>query len=804
MYIKQEIAVTGMGIICSNGQNIHEFSRNIKKGVSGISLSSFNNDDFEGLYTGEIKKINQEIIEKYSLDHLDDISKYSLISAYEAFNMSELDYSKLDPYRIGIFLGTSLGGIINGEKFLRQWLEEGIEKADGSLINHYPLHSPSDVVASALGIKGPKTTISNACAAGSNAIGVALNYIRANMIDVALVGGADPLSKLSLSGFNSLNALSNGQCAPFSKSDGINIGEGAGFLVLERKDKAKQRNAHILAEVYDYALSADCYHPTAPDPAGSGALQAMRAALENAKVKPEEVSYINAHGTGTLANDMSEPKAIRSLMKENIPSISSTKSMTGHMLGAAGIVEAITSILAIRENMLPPTINFDFSVAKYNMDFVPNRAKSAKVDIVLSNSFAFGGNNCSVLLGKYKENLNCTQSFPEPKVVITGIGAIAGNAENIDEVFQVLSGEREALLNRNYGKINVFTGEIGQIKYEKFINPSYVRKMDKLSKQAVLTAKQALTDAELRFNKNNSERVGLIFATGTGPLETVHSFYKKVLLEGPQKASAKLFPNTVMNAAAGHIGMNLKIKGPTSTICAGGVSGINALYYGNLLIKQNVCDQVVIVSSDEFSETLLLGASRIKDFLSAKRARPFDRRRSGLNLGSGSVAIILENEEIAKERNKEHYASLSGFGMTSDNARNGSIDSKGSSWKRAMESALTNAGLVPEEIQLISSAGSGHKIDILEAKVIDSVFNDKVMVNATKSLFGETHATAGMLGVLDAINAFSGTVSGIGKELDSLLELNYVTEPLFNQNIQNVFINAYSFGGNYQSLILSK
>ncbi|MDQ0229079.1 beta-ketoacyl-[acyl-carrier-protein] synthase family protein [Metabacillus malikii] len=804
--MKHEVVVTGMGIICANGQNVDEFWRNIQAGTSGIDQSSFHIDGFGPVYAGEVKEISPTLIDTYKLHHHDKVSQFAVIAANEAIQMASLNIEHVDPFRVGIIVGTSLGGVVNGEAFLTQWLEEGLEHADGELINDYPLHAPSDIVAAKLGIKGPKTTISNACAAGSNAIGIALDYIRSGMIDIALVGGADPLSYLSLSGFNSLNALSTGHCSPFSTSDGINIGEGAGFIVLERKDFADARGIDGIAKIYDYSLSADCYHPTAPDPAGSGALQAMKNVLEKANIPAIDVSYINAHGTGTQANDLSEPKAIRSMMKDVIPPISSTKSMTGHMLGAAGLVEAITSILAIRDDVLPPTVNFDERQAKYEMDFVPNHSKAATVDIVLSNSFAFGGNNCSVLFGKNDKDTLPTPQIAQQNVVITGIGAIAGNAENTDDVFKILSGEKVALDKRKYEQIESFTGEISPIRYEKFINPSYVRKMDALSKQAVLTTKYAIKDASLRISKQNSERIGLIFATGTGPLDTVHSFYKKVLLEGPQKASAKLFPNTVMNAAAGHIGVNVKIKGPTSTICAGGVSGINAMHYGTLLIQQDICDQVIVVSSDEFNETIFLGASRMKNFLSHERAKPFDRNRNGLNLGSASVAIVLESESSAKQRDKQAYATISGFGMASGQAQTESIDRKGESWQKAIELSLSTAGLQPDDIQLVSSAASGHKIDALEAKVISSIFQEQdVLVNATKGLFGETHASAGMLGILDTINAFNGTVSSVGNETtDPISKLKLANVTLFNQDIQHAVVNTYSFGGNYASMVLSK
>ncbi|KAA0560846.1 beta-ketoacyl-[acyl-carrier-protein] synthase family protein [Bacillus sp. CH30_1T] len=808
---KFQVAVTGIGIICANGKNVEEFWGNIIEGKSGIKLvKELDLSDLSTNYGGEVEKfIPSNYFTKKELLQLDRAGQFAVLAAREAVSSANIDFSN-DPYRAGLILGTSLGGIASGEKFHEQWINKDINHTDRSLIFKYPIHVPADNVATDLGIKGPKSVISNACAAGTNSVGYALDTIRSGKADVMLAGGVDPLTKLSLSGFNSLQALCDGPCSPYSESNGVNIGEGAAFLVLERLDYAEARGAEILAEVLDYSLSADCYHQTAPDPAGSGALQSMKNVLMQAGYEPKDISYINGHGTGTPANDSSEPKALRSLLKEYSPPISSTKSMIGHMLGAAGAAEAVTSILAIKKGVIPPTVNFKEESSKFDLDFVPNNSRKGNVDLVLSNSFAFGGNNATIMFGAKTESNKPVVNYSKRRVVISGVGAIAGNASNVEEIYSLLKNGESGISEITEFDTSIYgyqdAGIIPEIKYGKFVNPKLLRKMDTISKQAAVATNMAIKDANIKINRDNSEEVGLIFATGTGPIETVEAFNRVVISEGAQKANARRFPNTVMNAAAGHIGLNFKLKGPTSTICAGGVSAINGLFYANSLIQQGICKQVIVVSSDEFNEPMLAGMHRIPGYLTKDKAKPFDVESSGNILGAGSVAFVLESDESAKERGAEIHAEIKGFGMTSDNSKIGRINPTGEAWEKSIELALAEAGLEVSNIGYIASSASGHKtFDAIESRVLSRVFGNDTPVSAPKSVFGETHGTAGAIGILSSILAFSGVVPAIQHltNPNPRVELDLVTNTR-RADVKNALINSFAYGGNYNSLVVSQ
>jgi len=810
----ERIVVTGIGVICANGVGQQAFWDNVTHARSGIR--KIGTVDMTGIKTsvgGELAAFNlSEHFSPREQRLMDRCGQMAIVAAREAMTQAHIDMDIVDPYRAGIVLGTSLGGMVSGQTFHEQWIRQGIRKAHPRLLQTYTLHYPVDLVSIDLGLKGPRSVISNACAAGTNAIGFATEFLIGGKADIMLTGGVDPLSHLSFSGFNSLSALCTEACAPYSKSNGLNLGEGSAVFVLERLSTAEARGATILAEVLGYGLSSDSYHQTAPDPGGSGAIRSMQAAIEMAEIKVESLSYINGHGTGTPTNDMIEPKAIRSFLKDQkrIP-ISSTKSMIGHTLGAAGAIEGVTSVLALQTNILPPTINFDVSKQTYDLDFVPNQARASNLDIVLSNSFGFGGNNASVVFGKYPRQ-GTGHAWQDKKVVISGIGAIAAGASNTEEVFARLYegtsqiGRITEFDSSPYGCLNA--GMIRNVPYEKLINPALIRKMDTISKQAVTAARFALADSKLKIDRQNSERVGIIFASSTGPLETVEAFYRVVIEQGTGNANPRLFPNTVMNAAAGHISLHFKIKGPTSTITAGGVSTISAIFYAQSLIQRGVIDTVLIVTSDECHEAVLAGFGRIPNFLSRDMLRPFDQRHAGTLMGAASVAFVVQSEEAARAAGCEPYAEIAGMGMTADTYRVGRIDEMGTAWQHSFEESLKDAGLVPEQLGVVIAAANGLPlVDKTEARALSAVIGDRVPVTAPKSIFGEALSSSSGLNILAAIAALRDGYIAPTANLqtpEEAIGLDIVTGSARPVAISHALVSSYTVtgAGNYHSLIL--
>lgn len=813
--LKERIAVTGIGIICANGKNTAEFWRSVTDNKSGIKVVS--TIDMSGIntqYAGEIDGYNpSDYFSPAEIKTYDIAGQLSIIAAREAAQVAKFSLENADPYRVGVILGTSLGGMRSGEQFHEQWVREGIQHADPSLLYKYTIHIPVDSVSKDLKLKGPKSVISNACAAGTNSIGYAADIIRSGKADAMFAGGVDPLCRLSMSGFNTLGALSPEPCAPFSKSTGLNIGEGAGVLLLERMDLAVERGAVILGEVLSYALSADAYHITAPDPAGAGGMRSMRRTLEKAAITEQDVHYINGHGTGTQANDSSEPIGVRTLFQNQVP-VSSTKSMLGHMLGAAGAAEGVTSVLAINNSFIPATINFDAEANKFpDLDFVPNAGREAELGTVMSNSFAFGGNNASLLLGKFQADRPTPSVRTAKRVLITGIGAMAGQSANAEEIFAKFQAGEHAFAEVEDFDTSLYGPKLGaqvpEIPFAKLVNRQLLRRMDELGKQACAAAKMALDDAKLKVDTKNSERIGVLFATGTGPLKTVEAFNRTVITKGAEHAEALLFPNTVMNAAAGHICLNFKIKGPTTTITSGGTAGINALFYATSLIQHGDADAILVVTGDEFNETMIAGHSRIPGYLTRDTIKPFGAGLDGTVIGEGCVAYLVESEESALARGARIYAEFKGFGLTSDSSGPARVSRKGEEWAKSFELALQDAGLKPEQLDYVASAASGNLLfDTAEARALKQVIGDKAPISAPKAYFGETLATSGMIGVLSAVYAMNSgqipAVPGVTQKFAEADGLDLVLDGHRERAVDHALVSSFSFGGNYQAVVIGR
>ncbi|MDR0416133.1 MAG: beta-ketoacyl-[acyl-carrier-protein] synthase family protein, partial [Propionibacteriaceae bacterium] len=354
-----DIVVTGVGLVTAVGANAEESWAAIRKGISGIRPSTVVDTDCANTdLAGQVaipleddRPVSEMLDAKIPpLDRCHELATKGMVEVLEDSGLLASGCYEND--RIGLALGTLLGGDRRGEAFYRQWQVKGLDSADHRRLREYPPSSVADRLAKQFGLNGPRTVASNACAAGAVAVAFGVELIEGGLADAVVAGGVDPLATLPFGGFACLDSLDTQPCAPYTRSAGLTLGEGAGFMVLERREAAEARGAKILAVIAGYGLSADAYHPTAPDPSGDGAYRAMEGALEMAGATPDEVSYVNGHGTGTPANDTTEARVLRRMFSPP-PPISSTKSMIGHTLGAAGTVEAVVTILAVRDGVLP-------------------------------------------------------------------------------------------------------------------------------------------------------------------------------------------------------------------------------------------------------------------------------------------------------------------------------------------------------------------------------------------------------------------------------------------------------------------
>ncbi|MFH1199119.1 MAG: beta-ketoacyl-[acyl-carrier-protein] synthase family protein [Candidatus Omnitrophota bacterium] len=402
----RRVVVTGLGVVSSIGIGKDDFWPNLIAGKSGISaITSFNTSEFSTHNGGEIKNLDHRIfLDKSSGQKIGRASCLAIGAAKLGVKDAGLDLEKLDKDRIGVCVGTTMGESQVVEEINLAWVFKGLDAIDVELIPKYPANVLAANVAKELDLSGPNMVIPNACAAGNYAIGWAYDLIRSGDADFMFAGGTDAFSKIAFIGFNRLLAVAPQICQPFDKNRrGMMVGEGAGILVLESYDSALKRGAQIYAEVLGYGLSCDAHHMTAPQ--AEGIKEAIEKSLKFSGISPEDVSYLNAHGTGTAANDREECAAIKKVFGERYKKlpVSSIKSMLGHTMGAASAIEAIACCLAIKNNIIPPTINYETPNPDCDIDCVPNVARKIKVNIALNSSSAFGGNNACLVLKKVND-----------------------------------------------------------------------------------------------------------------------------------------------------------------------------------------------------------------------------------------------------------------------------------------------------------------------------------------------------------------------------------------------------------------
>lgn len=411
--MNRRVVVTGTGLVTPLGTGVAKAWRNLCNGVSGIDrITRFDASDFAVQIAAEVKDfVTEDHFDKKTAKHLDLFVQYALVATRMALAESGVQVSEENCGRIGVITGCGMGGLPTITEQHELVLSKGYRRLTPFFIPTVIPNMPSGHISMDIGSKGPNLTLTTACAAGTHAVGEAYRHIKYGMSDVMITGGTEAvICPLGVSGFSAMKALSKRNDSPAEASrpfdeerDGFIMSEGSGILILEELDHARARGADIIAEVVGYGLSSDAYHIAAPPEDGEGAARCMAFALQDAGLAPESIDYINAHGTSTPLNDRCETAAIKTVFGEHAHrlAISSTKSMVGHMLGAAGGIEAVFTALSIRDQVAPPTVNLQRPSPECDLDYVPNTAREMKIETAMSNSFGFGGTNGVVVLRRF-------------------------------------------------------------------------------------------------------------------------------------------------------------------------------------------------------------------------------------------------------------------------------------------------------------------------------------------------------------------------------------------------------------------
>ena len=519
--MEKRCVITGLGLICAAGNDVDTCWQNICAGKTGI-------DEVKSVSAeGCVSHVGAEVhCEDLPAPEYDRSVRLCLHAAHEAVRDGRLTDSAVR--EAGVILGSCVGGAASIDHYYTGLLQGRTEEQDVLKMSASAIAANT---AFALGANGETANIVNACAAGTMSVSYACDLIRLGRGEIFLAGGTDAFSSLAYAGFNALHALSAGPCSPLNHSNGISLGEGAGILVVEEYEHAIRRGAKIYCEVAGWGVSSDAFHITAPQPQGEGQMAALHRAMVNAGTEAGDIGYINAHGTGTAKNDAAEFLSLHTLFEGAAPSVSSTKSMTGHCLGAAGAIEAVLSVKALTENTVLPTTGYapedlaPLAEKAGNLDCVVNVAHERELENVMSNSFAFGGTNASIIFSKKPHPAEQTG---KRRICVTGIGELLSEADGTASVQRELTPE-------DFDARDVKLG--------------FYRKLDRFSQMQVLSGVDALRDAGFTIDADNASRVGSTIGTADGPMAEITSFQKTVCEKGPAAGSAFSFPHTVYNAA---------------------------------------------------------------------------------------------------------------------------------------------------------------------------------------------------------------------------------------------------------------
>lgn len=797
---EDRIVITGMGAVTCNGRTADEIISNVNSNISGIKECT--RFDLMGLKSNLVGEINYESLYEI-LPNTDNVERTIYLAYYAAWLAIEeagIDFASLDK-NVAIVLGSLFGGFNSSVYVHEAFLEDHrLENIDVGVLDYFNPCSIPNYLSEKFNIKGIKFVVSNACASGGSAVGVAYDLIRAGLVDVAIAGGADELNRLSLAGFNSLGALNPNNCTPYTHSAGINIGEGAGIFVVEKSSDASARGATPKVEIIGYELSSDAFHITSPDPNGEGALRTMKAVLERNNISPENVSYINGHGTGTTGNDSSEIKSVKRLYDgvDGIGKLSSNKGVVGHCMGAAGAVELFIAAKSIENKTIPPTFHSEKQKVLAGLEVV-TQAMPNDCSFVMSNSFAFGGNNVTVGISAPGEF--CTSQFGrdllDDDIVITGIGCVGNKHTSFEEYVALLvNNDNEFAADDSYvGKYSsVYHGVIPEYDYRRYMSPDFFRKTDLISKLSLISSIGAIKDAEMKILREVEARTGLVYGTGTGPISTIEKLNLDIINGGLSKMNAFAFPNSVCNAAPGYITMNSRIKGTTITINCEGITFVSGLLYAKLVLLQNKADYVIVTVADDYNEVYHAAFDRMGRLHKNNKVEKFFCPQNTTVLSPGSVSVVLERKESAANRKAKMYAKIAGGTLSGINSTETNPYRCSDAMRRAYEGTLYEVNMTHEDIDIYFAASTGRRsTDRIEKRGVIDYFT-KPVISSARQFAGFNAAILPAYSTLSAIAALSGK-----PVYDILNDTSYIRD-----DIQNIFIASNAFCQTFGNLVISK
>lgn len=843
---RKRVVITGMGVLSPFGQGVPAFKAGLLNGKTAIKPSPTYSCHYDSANAAEIRDpVTLPSLRPDILPSLDKSAQWALLTTLEALEQSGIAGCADILRTAGLVIGVSSAGT---EAYM-PLIENKVECFSARKLRYSgAFASCCPIVASMLGIEGGFELVATACTASTNAIGLGFDNIQSGRNQVVVVSGTEPLYLPTFAGFFALGAMNEGPCSPFSGRPGMSIGEGAGSIVLEEYGSAVARGATILAELAGYATSGDAFHETAPDPRANGAVNVMRKAMANAGVTIEDIDYINAHGTGTEVNDRSESLAIEKVFghrARQVP-VSSTKSYFGHTIGAAGIVELIACLSFLPEGKVLPTLNFTIPREGLDLQYVANEPLEQKVDTFIKNNYAFGGNNCSLVISLKPERYPLTH-YNRQRVFVTGVGMISalgiGANAGFDAAEQGVIRSRVQVLGTDgadgtveraflrwmekspdlaelVGDIPLDkTRQIGHRVYDvEAFNPRQIlkgvdfRKLNRVSTFALIGAELALQDAGLKQQRESEGDLGMIFGMSKGPQGTISRFINSLALT-PRNIRTVDFPPSLMNSPGTICSIAKGIRGYNTTLATGYHASVGALMYGADILRQDLQLQMIVGGADEnmfgplsVVSTHMAGGSFE---LGQDAQRAYSSRPSGYCTGEGGAMIVLESSRAVAERGAVPLAELVGMGRANCSGFfDGGLNAD--ALVTAIRAALAEAQLEPEQIDVIfgNSWGSAAS-DAAEVGAVRKVFGAaaaKIPFTNYSSYYGLVEAAGAAMSVVGAIDALrNDRIMPIPFTTDFVADdIAFVRGATLKGRIDRALVMAPSNTGNCYAFILAR
>ena len=731
--VQGRAAITGVGLLSPIGSDHDEILDALRRARHGLSpITLFDASHFRTSIGGQVRDFRAEslLTKREMEEYEDDYLRYGIWSARRAIADAGLAWKVGEVRRdVALVLGTCNGGLRSAEAEYA-WKHGKAQRAFDEKMNlQAQYYGFGKALAGALGIGGECWVVVTACSAATNALGIARMLVSEGYYSTVLVGASDTMCVSNVAGFDGLKATSTERAAPFSLPVGLNVGEGACFWVVEDMQQALLRHARCLGTIEGHADTGDAYHPTAPDPRGEGVYRTLRNAVEDAGIGLEDLGCINAHGTGTEANDRAESRGIARLIGSRQIPVVSLKSFFGHCMGVTGLLEATCGLYAMREGFVPPTINFTEPRPGCNLDYVPNTPREKRYRCFISSNYAFGGNNAAVVISSWDER----RAAPRPAeelTVVTGAGTVTSLGLGSRSLLAALrSGNTGIGDTGRLGLPHTKSSMAGLVP--RFRASEVDRRLDfsglnSISRFAVAAASLALGDAGLKVTRRNAEDVGIAMGVCNGPPETAHM--DKVFESDTYGADIGSFSNITANSTAGWVSSALCLKGVNTSVAPGPHAGLQSLAYAHLALHRGRSKAVLAAAADEVYPQTYFNYDMIGYLFRGEEERDYrlraeEKRRKVL--GEGAGVLVLETAAHAEQRGAEVLAEVAGYGMSMDAGAFSEQCMEPDGLVHAVETALTRGGVSAGDVDLVAWAPQGNAQDRKMLETLETVLGKR-------------------------------------------------------------------------------